>query len=93
MRFFFGDLLTSSSMLTLGNVQENLTLRSLTRIGVHEAMVLVLRLVDAILASDGVNRHEWLVQSLVETGDGLPQVIALLDYHLRLALCQSHRNR
>jgi hypothetical protein len=32
-------------MLTLGNVQENLTLRSLTRIGVHEALVLVLRLV------------------------------------------------
>ena len=29
-------------MLTLGNVQENLTLRSLTRIGVHEALVLVL---------------------------------------------------
>ena len=37
-------------MLTLGNVQENLTLRSLTRIGVHEgvheALVLVLRLVE-----------------------------------------------
>ena len=29
-------------MLTLGNVQENLTLRSLTRIGVHEALVLAL---------------------------------------------------
>ena len=42
----FGDLLTSFSMLTLGNVQENLTLRSLTRIGVHEALVLVLRLVE-----------------------------------------------
>jgi hypothetical protein len=37
---FFGDLLTSSSMLMLGNVQENLTLRSLTRIGVHEALIL-----------------------------------------------------
>jgi hypothetical protein len=33
-----GDLLTSSSMLTLGNVQENLTLHSLTRIGVHDAL-------------------------------------------------------
>jgi len=42
----FGDLLTSSSMLTLGNVQENLTLCSLTRIGVHGALVLVLRLVE-----------------------------------------------
>ena len=26
-------------MLTLGNVQENVTLRSFTRIGVHEALV------------------------------------------------------
>ena len=34
-------------MLTLGNVQENLTLRSLTRIGVHEALVFVLRLVGS----------------------------------------------
>ena len=51
-------------MLTLGNVQENLTLRSLTRIGVHEALVLVLRLADACIACDGVYRHEWLVQSL-----------------------------
>ena len=30
-------------MLTLGNVQENLTLRSLTRNGIHAALVLVLR--------------------------------------------------
>ena len=29
------------AILTLGNVQENLTLRSLTRIGVHEAVVSV----------------------------------------------------
>ena len=55
-------------MLTLGNVQENLTLRSLTRIGVHEALVLVLRLLDGILSRDGVNHHKWLVPSLVETG-------------------------
>ena len=27
-------------MLTFGNIQENMTLRSLTRIGVHEALVL-----------------------------------------------------
>ena len=32
-----------------------------------------------------------LVQSLVETGDDLLQVFTLLDYHLRLALRQSHR--
>ena len=31
-----------------------------------------------------------LVQSLVETGDDLLQVFTLLDYHLRLALRQSH---
>ena len=30
-------------------------------------------------------------QSLVETGDGLPQVFALLHNHLRLALGKSHR--
>ena len=52
---------------------------------IHEALVLVLRLLDAILAHDGVYRHEGLVQSLVETGDGLLQVFALLDNHLRLA--------
>lgn len=55
-------------MLTLGNVQEDLTLRSLTRIGVHEALALVLRLLDAIFFREGVNRHTWLVPSLVETG-------------------------
>jgi len=38
-------------MLTLGNAQENLTLRSLTRIGVHEALVLVLRLFCINLAA------------------------------------------
>ena len=36
---FFGDLLTSSSMLTLGNIHASMTLRSFTRIGVHEALV------------------------------------------------------
>ena len=35
----FGDLLTSSSMLTLGNIHASMTLRSFTRIGVHEALV------------------------------------------------------
>ena len=33
-------------MLTLGNVHVSMTLRSLTRIGVHGALVLVLRLVE-----------------------------------------------
>ena len=42
-------------MLTLGNVQENLTLRSLTRIGVHEALVLVLRLLYDLVAGHGVD--------------------------------------
>ena len=45
---------------------------------VHEALVLVLRLLDACIAGDGVNRHKGLVQSLVETGDGLTQVFAFL---------------
>ena len=45
----------------------------------------------ALVAGHGVDGDEGLVQSLVETGDGLSQVFALLDYHLRLALCQSHR--
>jgi len=45
---------------------------------VHEALVLVLRLLDACIAGDGVNRHEGLVQSLVETDDGIPQVFVLL---------------
>ena len=54
-------------MLTLGNIHVSMTLRSLTRIGVHEALVLDL-LLDAIFSRDGVNRHKWLVQSFVETG-------------------------
>ena len=33
-------------MLTLGNVDVSMTLRFLTRIGVHEALVLVLHLLD-----------------------------------------------
>ena len=45
----------------------------------------------ALVAGHGVDGDKGLVQSLFETGDGLPQVFALLDYHLRLALCQSHR--
>jgi hypothetical protein len=36
-------------MLTLGNVQENVTLRSLTRIGVHEALILVQRLTFGLI--------------------------------------------
>ena len=45
----------------------------------------------ALVAGHGARGDKGLVQSLVETGDGLPQVFALLHYHLRLALCQSHR--
>ena len=45
----------------------------------------------ALGASHGARGDKGLVQSLVETGDGLSQVFALLNYHLRLALCQSHR--
>ena len=47
-------------MLTLGNVQENLTLRSLTRIGVHEALVLVLRLLYALVAGHGVDGNFFI---------------------------------
>jgi len=43
-------------MLTLGNVQENLTLRSLNHnFIVHEALVLVLRLLYALIAGHGVD--------------------------------------
>ena len=45
----------------------------------------------ALVAGHGVDGDKGLVQSLVETGDDLFQVFALLDYHLRLALRQSHR--
>ena len=45
----------------------------------------------ALVAGHGVDGDEGLVQSLVETGDGLPQVFALLHNHLRLALGKSHR--
>ena len=45
---------------------------------VHEALVLVLRLFYALFAGHGARGDEGLVQSLVETGDGILQVISLL---------------
>ena len=43
----------------------------------------------ALVASHGVDSDEGLVQSLVETGDGLSQVFTLLDYHLQPSLGQA----
>ena len=56
-------------MLTLGNIYASMTSRSFARIGVHEALILVLRLIDAFVAGHRVDRDERLVQSLVEIGD------------------------
>ena len=51
----------------------------------HEALVLVLRLLDALVAGHGARSDEGLVQSLVETGDDLFQVTSLLlDKQLRI---------
>ena len=44
-------------MLTLGNVQENLTLRSLNRIGVHEAVLVLLICVKELLLQEGLCRR------------------------------------
>jgi len=85
----FGDLNKSFS---LGNAHASMALHSLNHdFIVHEALVLVLRLLYALVAGHGVDGDKGLVQSLVETGDDILQVFALLYYHLRLALTQSHR--
>jgi hypothetical protein len=72
----FGDLDKSFS---LGYAHASMALRSLNHdFIVHEALVLVLRLLDALVAGHGARSDEGLVQSLVETGDDLFQVTSLL---------------